>query len=145
MKNYSRVYLFLKTLHDGTLKMVWNIREQQIIDLKSVSRFSLDEDIDVTGSDRLVIFLRYITGDYINEELIHLVYLKIKTKGVNTCKAVLKSLPFKEIDLYNVSTGGEPNMIDEESGFVNLFKKYVCHSVLGSMCTHWCSIIWWYY
>ena len=97
----------------------------------------LDESTDLTGSPRLAIFGRYLVNNTIREELISLASLETTTKGIDICKAVVKQLTEKKLDLskiVSVITDGAGSMTGKTNGFINLFTQHVGHSILSFHC-----------
>lgn len=127
------------TVKERILGMAENISCQQKFDIKSCNFISicLDESTDVTGSARLAIFARYCVKNNIKEELLSLSTLKTTTKGVDIYNAVIDALNKREIcasKIVSVTTDGARSFTGQENGFINLFTKYIGHSILGFHC-----------
>lgn len=128
-----------ETVKDRILKLEKNTAEQLTNDLSSCKFFSIcvDEITDITSSARLAIFSRFCRGDEVCEEMVALVTLPEHTTGAEICKAVVNELSIRQIHIskvVSVTTDGAPSMIDEKTGFVNLFAKDVGHPLIGFHC-----------
>ncbi|XP_062927408.1 copper homeostasis protein cutC homolog isoform X1 [Mobula hypostoma] len=128
------------TVKDRILMMGTNITEQLTKDLSSCKFLSicLDESSHVTPSARLVIIARFCRGDEICEELVNFVTLSEHPTGAEICKAVIKELSGRQVNLskiVSVTTDGAPSMCGKEADFANLFEKYVGHpTILNGKC-----------
>ncbi|XP_076060038.1 general transcription factor II-I repeat domain-containing protein 2A-like isoform X5 [Oratosquilla oratoria] len=128
-----------KTVKDRILKLERNTAKQLSKDLASCKFFSISvhEITDITSSTKLAIFARFCRIDKVCEELVNLVTLPECINGVEICKAVMNELSIRQIHIskvVSVTTDGSPNMIDKETGFVNLFTNYVGHPLVNFHC-----------
>ncbi|XP_062887396.1 general transcription factor II-I repeat domain-containing protein 2A-like isoform X1 [Mobula hypostoma] len=127
------------TIEERILMMGTNVAEQLTKDISSCKFLSicLDVSIDVISPARLAIIARFCRDDEICEELVNLVMLPEHTTGIEICKAVVKALSGRQVNLskiVSVTTDGAPSMIGEEAGFVDLLENDVGHPLIGFHC-----------
>ncbi|XP_072909805.1 general transcription factor II-I repeat domain-containing protein 2A-like isoform X2 [Hemitrygon akajei] len=127
------------TIEERILMMGTNVAEQLTKDISSCKFLSicLDVSIDVKSPARLAIIARFCRDDEIREELVNLIMLPEHTTGVEICKAVVKALSGRQVNLskiVSVTSDGAPSMIAKEAGFVDLLENDVGHPLVGFHC-----------
>ncbi|XP_067132090.1 general transcription factor II-I repeat domain-containing protein 2A-like [Centruroides vittatus] len=107
-------------------KMSGNVKEQLYNDINRCSCFSLqcDESTDISDTAQLLVFIRMVFKDFTcKEELLGMISLKERTRGVDIFKAfknLLNDLKVPLFKLVSITTDGAAAMIGRINGFITL-------------------------
>ena len=94
------------------------------IDSSPVFALQLDESTDISNLSQLLVYVRYVADERINEEFLFCQLLETTSKAVD----VFQMLIFDKTELswsklVGVCTGGAPAMIGANSGLISLVKQ----------------------
>ncbi|KAJ4940318.1 hypothetical protein JOQ06_026626 [Pogonophryne albipinna] len=93
---------------------------------------ALDESTDISDTAQLLIFIRTVTEDFeIGEELLSMESIKDRTRRVDICDAVCRSLDAYNVELTSmvgVTTDGAPAMVGRKAGAVSLLSDKVANN-----------------
>lgn len=109
--------------------MSGNVKEQLCNDIDRCSCFSLqlDESTDISDTAQLLVFIRMVFEDFTSkEELLGMVSLKERTRGVDIFEAFKKLLDDKKVPLFKlvaITTDGAAAMIGNVNGFIALCRN----------------------
>lgn len=101
----------------------------QVVEAVKESKFyaiQLDESTDVAQCCELLVFVRYMQNEKINEELLFSMELTTTSKAIDIMTAVTEFFSKHELswqNLIGVCTDGAPAMIGSRSGFVTLVRQ----------------------
>ncbi|XP_075210345.1 general transcription factor II-I repeat domain-containing protein 2-like [Lycorma delicatula] len=107
-------------------RMSGNVKEQLYDDINSCSCFSLqcDESTDISDTAQLIVFVRMVFKDFTSkEELLGMISLKERTRGVDIFKAfknLLNDLKVSLFKLVSITTDGAAATIGCRNGFIAL-------------------------
>ncbi|XP_067118586.1 general transcription factor II-I repeat domain-containing protein 2-like [Centruroides vittatus] len=107
-------------------KMSGNVKEQLYNDINRCSCFSLqcDESTDISDTAQLLVSIRMVFKDFTcKEELLGMIFLKERTRGVDIFKAfknLLNDLKVPLFKLVSITTDGAAAMIVHINGFITL-------------------------
>lgn len=121
------------SLSDNTVKrriddMAEDIKKQVVDAVKQSPFFAiqLDESTDVAQCSQLLVFVRYIQNETIQDEMLFSTELTTTTKAVDVMAAVSEFFAEHELvweKLISVCTDGAPAMLGSRSGFIQLVKE----------------------
>ncbi|GLV31379.1 hypothetical protein CBL_20013 [Carabus blaptoides fortunei] len=107
-------------------KMRGNVKEQLYNDISRCSCFSLQchESTDISDTAQLLIFIRMVFKVFTSkEELLGMIILKERTRGVDIFRAFKNMLNVLKVPLFklvSITTDGAPAMIGRINGFISL-------------------------
>ena len=121
------------SLSNDTIKsriddMACNIKSKLIANIKASPVFAiqLDESVDVANLSQLMVFVRYVHNQAIEEDFLFCRPLETTTKASDVFKLVEEFFETEKLDwnkLVGVCTDGAPAMLGARSGFVELVKR----------------------
>lgn len=121
------------SLSDNTVKrriddMAEDIKKQSVDAVKQAPFFAiqLDESTDVAQCSQLLVFVRYIQNETIQDEMLFSTELTTTTKAVDVMAAVSEFFAEHELvweKLISVCTDGALAMLGSRSGFIQLVKE----------------------
>ena len=108
--------------------MACNIKSKLIANIKASPVFAiqLDESVDVANLSQLMVFVRYVHNQAIEEDFFFCRPLETTTKASDVFKLVEEFFETEKLDwnkLVGVCTDGAPAMLGARSGFVELVKR----------------------
>ncbi|CAG9790709.1 unnamed protein product [Diatraea saccharalis] len=101
----------------------------QILNKVKLSPFfaiSCDESTDIVNCAQLIIYVRYVSGDHIDEEIFHSQSLSAGTKSEDIFDAISNYIERNDLDwnkLIGLCTDGAPAMIGARSGLAQKLKE----------------------
>uniref|UniRef100_A0A8C5CPG7 SPIN-DOC-like zinc-finger domain-containing protein n=1 Tax=Gadus morhua TaxID=8049 RepID=A0A8C5CPG7_GADMO len=111
---------------------------------KGAFSIALDESTDISDTAQLLIFIQTVTENFeIGEELLSLESIKDRTRGVDICGAVCRSLEAYNVKLpsmVGVTTDGAPAMVGRKAGAVSLLSEKVANSGGEKLIKYHCII-----
>lgn len=108
--------------------MACNIKSKLIANIKASPVFAiqLDESVDVANLSQLMVFVRYVHNQAVEEDFLFCRPLETTTKASDVFKLVEEFFETEKLDwdkLCGVCTDGAPVMLGARSGFVELVKR----------------------
>ncbi|XP_068993482.1 zinc finger BED domain-containing protein 5-like [Neodiprion pinetum] len=103
--------------------------KSQIINKLKLSPFfaiSCDESTDITNCAQLIVYVRYISGDIIEEEILYSQFLTAGTKSEDIFNSISDFIKKNDLDwnkLIGLCTDGAPAMIGVRSGLAQKLKE----------------------
>uniref|UniRef100_A0A8C5BW02 SPIN-DOC-like zinc-finger domain-containing protein n=1 Tax=Gadus morhua TaxID=8049 RepID=A0A8C5BW02_GADMO len=111
---------------------------------KGAFSIALDESTDISDTAQLLIFIQTVTENFeIGEELLSLESIKDRTRGVDICGAVCRSLEAYNVKLPSMvgnTTDGAPAMVGRKAGAVSLLSEKVANSGGEKLIKYHCII-----
>uniref|UniRef100_A0A672FRL1 SPIN-DOC-like zinc-finger domain-containing protein n=1 Tax=Salarias fasciatus TaxID=181472 RepID=A0A672FRL1_SALFA len=111
---------------------------------KGAFSIALDESTDISNTAQLLIFIHTVTENFeIGEELLSLESIKDRSRGVDICDAVCRSLDAHNVKLpsmVGVTTDGAPAMIGKKAGAVSLLSEKVANNGGEELIKYHCII-----
>lgn len=130
-RKLQQISLSNDVIHERIDDMSQDILEQTISDMKvSAVKVSLqlDESTDVSNCSQLLVFVRYVKGDELEEQFLFCESLKTTTKAIDVFNIVKDFFTKQGLELNligSVCTDGAPSMLGNKSGFGALLKKEI--------------------
>ncbi|XP_058027186.1 general transcription factor II-I repeat domain-containing protein 2-like [Ahaetulla prasina] len=127
------------TVEDRVQRMASDVSQQLTTDLQKAACYSmcLAESTDVNNRATLAVILHYAVGDVMREELVKLVSLPERTRGIDIYKAVMEAFLSQDIrpeKVVSITSDGAPSIVGATSGFIQLFVKETKHQVIPFHC-----------
>ena len=124
----KRISLSNDTIKSRIHEISENIKSKVISKINSspVFAFQLDETTDVSNFSQLLVYIRYVADERINEEFLLCQRLETTSKAANVFQVLIGFFDKTELSwskLVGVCTDGAPAMIGENSGLVFLVKQ----------------------
>ena len=118
--------------------MASDIKSQLIAKIKASPVFGiqLDESVDIANLSQLMVFVRYIHSQVIEEDLLFCRPLETTTKAADVLKLIENFFEEEELDwdkVGSICTDGAPAMLGARSGFLELVKRKNSN-VIGTHC-----------
>ena len=141
----KQVSLSNNTVKNPIDDMASDIKSQLIAKIKAPPVFGiqLDESVDVANLSQLMVFVRHIHIQVIEEDLLFCRPLETTTKATDVLKLIEDFFEEEELNwdkLGSVYTDGTPAMLGAQSGFLELVKRKNCN-VIGTTVSfiekHW--------
>ena len=98
------------------------------IDSSPVFALQLDESTDVSNLSQLLVYVRYVADERINEEFLFCQPLETTSKAVDVFQMLIDFFDKTELSwskLVGVCTNGAPAMIGANSGLISLVKQKI--------------------
>ena len=96
------------------------------IDFSPVFALQLDESTDISNLSQLLVYVRYVADERINEEFLFCQPLETTSKAVDVFQMLIDFFDITELSwskLVGVCTDGAPAMIGANSGLISLAKQ----------------------
>ena len=126
----KQISLSNNTIKSRIHEMSDNIKSKVLskIDFSPVFALQLDEstDIPVSNLSQLLVYVRYVADEKINEEFLFCQPLETTSKAVDVFQMLIDFFDKTELSwskLVGVCTDGAPAMIGENSGLISLVKR----------------------
>lgn len=121
----SQISLSVNTVKRRIHEMAEDIRLQTVEAVRKSSFFAIqcDESTDVAQCCQLIVYVRFIYGGVITEEILFSQELKTISKAADVMNAISDFIEKNDISwdkLVSVCTDGAPSMLGSRSGFVTL-------------------------
>ena len=106
-----------------------NIKSKVILKINShpVFALQLDKTIDVSNLSQLLVYIRYVADERINEKFLYCQPLETTSKAANVFQVLIDFFEKTELSwskLVGICTDGTPAMIGANSGLVSLVKQF---------------------
>ncbi|XP_034259776.1 general transcription factor II-I repeat domain-containing protein 2A-like [Pantherophis guttatus] len=139
IRRIFEVPLSRNTIKDRVQRMASDVSQQLTTDLQKAVCYSmcLDESTDINNHARLAVIVCYAVGDVMREELVKLVSLPERTRGIDIYNAVMEAFSSQGIrpeKVVSVTSNGAPSMVEATSGFIQFFVKETKHQVIPFHC-----------
>ena len=98
------------------------------IDSSPVSAFQLNESTDIFNLSELLVYVRYVAGERINEEFLFCQPLVTTSKAVDVFQMLIDFFDKTDLSwnkLVGVCTDGAPAMIGANSGLISMVKQKI--------------------
>ena len=98
------------------------------IDSSPVFALQLDESTDISNLSQLLVYVRYVADETINEEFLFCQPLETTSKAVDVFQMLIDFFDKTEFSwskLVGVCTDGAPSMIGANSGLISLVKQTI--------------------
>ncbi|XP_010604765.1 general transcription factor II-I repeat domain-containing protein 2A-like [Fukomys damarensis] len=139
MQRISEMPLSRSTVNDQIVCAASDAGQQRTTHLQKAACYSvcLCKGTDRSDHVRLAVILRYAVGDTMRQELVNLVSLPGRTRGVDIYDAVMEAFLSHDIrpeKVVSVTSDGAPCVVGATSGFLQLFVKEAKHPVIHFPC-----------
>ena len=124
----KQVSLSNDTVKSGIFDMLCNIKSQLLAKVKAspILAIQLDESVDVANLSQLIVFVRYVYDQSIEEDLLFCRQLETTTQAADVMQLVDALFEEEGLDwgkLVHACTDGAPAMLGAKSGFTKLLKQ----------------------
>ena len=124
----KQISLSNDTIKSRIHEMSDNIKSKVLskIDFSSVFALQLDESTDISNVSQLLVYVRYVADEKINEEFLFCQPLETTSKAVDVFQMLIDFFDKTKLSwskLVGVCTDGAPAMIGENSGLISLVKQ----------------------
>ena len=123
----KQILLSNDTIKSRIHEMSDNIKSKVLskIDSSLAFAFQLDESTDISNLSQLLIYVRYVADERINEEVLFCQPLETTSKAVNVFQMLIDFFDKTELSWskLGVCTDGAPAMIGANSGLISLVKQ----------------------
>ena len=125
---FSKYPCTMTLLSHALMILACDIKSELIANLKASPVFAiqLDESVDVANLSQLMVFVRYVHNQAIEEDFLFCRPLETTTKASDVFKLVEEFFETEKLDwdkLDSVCTDGAPAMLGARSGFVEFVKR----------------------
>ena len=124
----KQISLSNDTIKSRIHEMSDNIKSKVLsrIDSSPVFALQLDENADISNLSQLLVYVRYVAYERINEEFLFCQHLETTSKAVDVFQMLIDFFDKTELSwskLVGVYTDGVPAMIGANSGLISLVKQ----------------------
>ena len=124
----KQISLSNDTIKSRIHEMSDNIKSKMLskIDFSPVFALQLDESTDISNLSHLLVYVRYVADEKINEEFLFCQPLETTSKAVDVFQMLIDFFDKTELSwskLVGVCTDGAPAMIGANSGLISLAKQ----------------------
>ena len=124
----KQISLSNDTIKSRIHEMSDNIKSKVLskIDSSPVFVLQLDESTDISNLSQLLVYVRYVADERINEEFLFCQPLETTSKAVDVFQMLIDFFDKTELSwskLVGVCTDSAPAMIDANSGLISLVKQ----------------------
>ena len=124
----KQISLSNDTIKSRIHEMSDNIKSKVLskIDSSSVFALQLDKSTDISNLSQLLVYVRYVADERINEEFLFCQPLETTSKAVDVFQMLIDFFDKTELSwskLVGVCTNGAPAMIGANSGLISLVKQ----------------------
>ena len=126
----KQISLSNDTIKSRIHEMSDNIKSKVLskIDSSPVFALQLDESTDISNLSQLLVYVRYVADERINEEFLFCQSLETTSKAVDVFQMLIDFFDKTELSwskLVGVCTDGTPAMIGANSGLISLVKQTI--------------------